>query len=43
MNSGELQMDNPEPSSLNGIKVDEKVQRLTDEEPTNNSDTSAGQ
>jgi replicative DNA helicase len=41
VNSGELQMDNPEPSSLNGIKVDEKVQRLTDEEPTNKSDKSA--
>lgn len=33
--------DNPEPSSLNGKYVEEKVQRLTLEEPTNNSDTSA--
>lgn len=42
VNSGKiLNKDNPEPSSLNGVKVNEKVQRLTDEEPTNNSDTSA--
>ena len=33
--------DNPEPSSLNGENVKEKVQRLTLEEPTNNSDMSA--
>src|SRR3989304_8899638 len=33
--------DNPEPSSLNGENVGEKVQRLTGEEPTNNPDTSA--
>lgn len=41
VNSGKLQQDNPEPSSLNGIKVDEKVQRLSGEEPTNNPDKSA--
>jgi len=33
--------DNPEPSSSKGISVDEKVQRLTPEEPTNTGDTSA--
>lgn len=33
--------DNPEPSSSNGEKVEEKVQRLMGEEPTNNPDTSA--
>lgn len=32
---------NLEPSSSNGDTVDEKVQRLTGEEPTNNPDTSA--
>ena len=41
VNSGELLQDNPEPSSLNGIKVDEKVQRLMGEEPTNKPNTSA--
>jgi hypothetical protein len=37
------EVDNPEPSSLNSVKVNEKVQRLTSEELTNNLDTSAGQ
>ena len=32
---------NTEPSSLNGIEVEEKVQRLMGEEPTNNPDMSA--
>jgi len=41
VNSGNIQMDNPEPSSQNGIKVSEKVQRLISEEPTNNLNTSA--
>lgn len=43
VNSGKLLKDNPEPSSLNGIKVNEKVQRLIDEEPTNKSNTSPEQ
>lgn len=33
--------DNPEPNSSNDIEVEEKVQRLTSEESTNNLDTSA--
>ena len=37
------EVDNLEPSSLNSIKIDEKVQRLTGEELTNKPDTSAGQ
>ncbi len=44
VNSGKILIkDNPEPSSLNSIEVDEKVQRLTVEELTNKTDTSAGQ
>lgn len=43
VNSGEVLSDNPDLSSMNGIKVIEKEQRLTSEEPTNNLDTSAGQ
>ena len=35
-------VDNPEPSSLNSIKVNEKVQRLIGEELTNKPNTSAG-
>lgn len=37
------EVDNPEPSSLNSIKVDEKVQRLEGEELTNNPSTSVQQ
>lgn len=36
-----LEKDNLQPSSLNDIKVKEKVQRLIGEESTNNPDTSA--
>ena len=44
MNSGEvLVKDNPDPNSMNGIKVIEKEQRLTSEQPSNKLDTSAGQ
>jgi hypothetical protein len=44
VNSGNIQiMDNPDPNSVNDIKVTEKEQRLTSEESTNNLDTSAEQ
>lgn len=42
VNSGNILRDNPDPSSLNSIKVNEKEQRLTSEELTNKLDTSAG-
>jgi hypothetical protein len=38
---GTPEKDNQQPSLGNGIKVSKKVQRLEDEEPTNNSSTSA--
>ncbi len=44
VNSGKTHnMDNPDPSSVNDIKVIEKEQRLIGEESTNNPNTSAEQ
>ena len=43
VNSGNIHLDNPEPSLVNDIIVTKKVQRLMSEESTNNLNTSAEQ
>ncbi len=43
VNSGEIQMDNPDPSVMNDIKVIMKEQRLMGEKSIDNPNTSAEQ